>query len=824
MNLILSILLVLATLGFSTGSASQVTTASLPDDTHIIVSPTKILNTITPWMYGSCIEDVNHEIYGGLYAQRIFGESFEEPPNSSINGWTAYGGDWNLSDGALHVGADAGAKLVRQGTVVGDGTVACDVRFADASGDNAGLILRVSDPHTGPDPWIGYEISLSAHNRTLILGRHRHNWELLKGVPATVSAGVWHRLRVEMKGTTLRIYLDESVNPLIEYTDEKDFLAPGFIGVRTWNSQVAFRHLTITVGTKTISEGLDGSEQNRNGLVLSRNWDPIVTGSAKPGFVWDSSSAYNSLHSQQILHRGGVGTVGIANRGLNRWGIAVQKGNAMQGHLYVRCLSKSLPFVVALQSADGSRIYAQQRLTAAGGRWTRYDFRLLATATDPSARFGLWLERPGGIAVDQVYLSNTGAALFKGGVFRADIGNALVKERLTFLRYGGTMVNAPQYRWKQMIGNRDKRPQYRGHWYPYSTNGFGIEEFLKFCEAAHIEPAFAINCDETPEDAADLVEYLNGPVASVWGAKRAANGHPKPYNVHYIEIGNEEGLDGNPDWYQHYLERFKLLYATMHSRDPSVKYVIAAWWNAEEPLCKQIAQELGDKAALWDVHVDADNLRDGDRVDHTLTRMQELFNEWIPGSPLRACIFEENGNRHDLQRALGHALILNVAQRHGDFVQMDCPANCLQPMGQNDNGWDQGQVFFLPDKVWGMPPYYAQQMAAQNHLPLRVDCETTSPDNDLDVTATTSKDHKTLVLEVVNSGAVSHNASVQLIGFVPADTPADTWTLSGDLTAVNTPDSPEHVRSVHSRRNITGSSFSHVFEPYSYTILRLRQH
>jgi hypothetical protein len=432
-------------------------------------------------------------------------------------------------------------------------------------------------------------------------------------------------------------------------------------------------------------------------------WDPIVTGSVYARFLWDGKQAYNTAHSQQIMHLGGAGRAGIANRGLNRWGIAVRKGCEMQGSLYL--LGASAPEVtVALQSADGSRTYGTQRLSAANGKWTRHNFKLLPTADDPKARFAIWLDRPGTVSLDQVYLSDTGSSLFRAGPFRADIGNGLMNEGLTFLRYAGTMVNAPGYRWKQMIGPRDRRPLYRGNWYPYSTNGFGIEEFLQFCEAARTEPAFAINIDETPEDAADLVEYLNGPAASVWGAKRAANGHPKPYRVRYIEIGNEEGLDGSRAWYSRYLDRFQKLYAAMRPKDSTVQYVIAAWWNPKEPMCREIAQSLRDKAALWDVHVDGDGLRDADRTDRTLTEMEQLFREWIPGSAMRACIFEENGGRHDLQRALGHARNLNVALRHGDFVRMDCPANCLQPFGQNDNGWDQGQLFFLPVRVWGIPP------------------------------------------------------------------------------------------------------------------------
>ncbi len=812
-----------AALVFPNGKAPQKTPMSTKpvNDARIVVSPGTVVNKITPWMTGSCIEDVNHEIYGGLYAQRIFGESFEEPPASPVGGWTAYGGDWEPRSGALHVGASAGAKLVRQSPVVGDGSVACDVQFADKSGDNAGLIVRVSDPRIGPDAWVGYEISLSVRNQSLILGRHRNNWEPLTSVPTPIEPGRWYKLRVDLQGATLRIFVDEATKPLLEYTDDKAALPAGLVGVRTWNSRAAFRNLTVTANGKTETEPLGDADADARATV-SGMWDAVATGNAQAHFTRKSGDAYNSEHWQEIVHRGGVGTVGTANRGLNRWGISVRKGQPMQGHFYLKGQA-GVPVTVALQSADGARTYASQKLTTGGETWTRRDFTLHPNATDPNARFALWLDKPGRIGVDQIYLSDTGKALFGGGPFRADIGNALKEQGLTFLRYGGTMVNAPEYRWKKMIGDRDKRPQYRGHWYPHSTNGFGIEEFVQFCEAAHIEPAFAINIDETPDDAADLVEYLNGSAKTVWGAKRAANGHPKPYNVHYIQIGNEEGLDGNADWYRRYLERFKLLYEAMRPRDPNVHYVIAAWWNADEPLCKKIAQELNGKAALWDLHVGGDNLRDADDVDKTLTRMKQCFDEWIPGSNMRVGIFEENGNRHDLQRALGHARILNVTERHGDFVLMDCPANCLQPYEQNDNGWNQGQVFFTPDKVWGMPPYWAQQMAAQNYQPLRVACETSSPNNDLDTTATKSADNKTLVLKIVNSGAVAHHAALNLGDFTPKSAPTEIWTLAGELTARNTPDAPEKIRSIRSQQSVSAATFDYTFPAHSYTVLRLNR-
>jgi len=91
-----------------------------------------------------------------------------------------------------------------------------------------------------------------------------------------------------------------------------------------------------------------------------------------------------------------------------------------------------------------------------------------------------------------------------------------------------TLAVQSLFLFKNMIGDPDKRPPYRGHWNHYSTNGFGIEEFLRYCEATNITPSFAVNIYETPQDMADMIEYLNGDASTPWGAKRAKNGHPKP--------------------------------------------------------------------------------------------------------------------------------------------------------------------------------------------------------------------------------------------------------------------------------------------------------
>ena len=773
-------------------------------------------------MTGSCIEDVNHEIYGGLYSQLIFGESFEEPPIpvSPIRGWAAYGGNWRIDGEALHVDANEGGKLVNDTIQLSDGSISCDVKLNDNTGANAALLVRVTDPHTGADNWNGYEISISARDRNVAIHRHHHDWHLLKAAPADIKPGQWTRLTVHMLGEALSVRLNDDLEPAIEFADTVDPLKSGQLGLRTWGSEASFRNITVNRDVGRPDHVPFHAALHADSGV-SGMWDAIHSGTAKGEYSWDADNPFNSEHSQRIVCKsGGSGVVGVANGGLNRWGISVRAGHTLGGKLYLREQDLIGSVSVALQNADGSRTYSKQRILHVGLKWEQREFRLNTRVTDPNARLAIWIDQPGTIWVDQVTLMPTGDDLFHKQPVRADIADSLEREGVKFLRYGGTMVNAPTYKFKNMLGDRDKRPQVKGNWYPYSTNGFGIEEFIQFCEAAHIEPAFAINIDETAQNAADMVEYLNGPAESPWGKRRALNGHKAPYGVRYIEIGNEEAIDGNKEWYRRYLERFEALEPAMHAKDPDLQLVIAAWWRSDEPLCRDIAQRLNGKAALWDVHVGGDGLRDGYDVDQELTTMQARLQEWAPGTSLKACIFEENGGRHDIQRALGHAHILNVTERHGDFVKMDCPANCLQPWLQNDNGWDQGQLFFTPDKVWGMPPYYAQQMAAQNYEPLCVQCAADRPNHVLDVSANSSEDAKTLVLKIVNLGSSSHKTQITLDGFTNLVPSAKTRTLSGKLTAVNTPAEPLRVVPVEGAIAVAGGKFEVDVKAYSYVVIR----
>ena len=136
-------------------------------DATITVDASKVEGSVTPWLYGACIEDVNHEIYGGLYDQRIFGESFEEPvPNPLFDDCSAYEGEWQVAGDELLCAAHAGAKLVYDPLEMAVGEVETELKFTrGGGGDNAGLLAGVSEPGNGADNFHGYEISLAADGR-----------------------------------------------------------------------------------------------------------------------------------------------------------------------------------------------------------------------------------------------------------------------------------------------------------------------------------------------------------------------------------------------------------------------------------------------------------------------------------------------------------------------------------------------------------------------------------------------------------------------------------------------------------------------------------
>ncbi len=800
----------------------------------IRVDAAKTVAHVTRYTTGACLEDVNHEVYGGLYSQMVFGESFQEPPvPPPVKGFATYGGQWEVSDGVASVGAGPGPRLISEHPAVGDGEVGVEVFLSGKARGVAGLILNVRDPAAGMDTFTGYEVSVSNEPGFVLLGRHRQNWEPIKTVPHPVPADQWVPLSVRRKGAAIEVLVDGK--SVLTYEDRDHPLGAGAIGLRPFDRTAKFRNLWLKVGDKATPLPLVAESKWDTGI--SGMWVGVRTGTAAGAFAVEPKAPFVGKQSQRVTFERGEGEFGIENRGLNRRGMSFVAGRPYEGFLWARA-EKETEVVVALENGNGQRTYARQRVKVPAGGWRKLEFSLFPDATATTGRLAVTLDRPGSVVLDHVFFQPGEWGRFQGLPVRKDVTDALVAGGFTVLRYGGSMVNAPGYKWKNMIGPRDRRPPYAGFWYPHSTNGWGIPDFLTFCEAAGFLAIPAFNLDETPRDMADFVEYANGPADSPWGTKRAADGHREPFRLKYLEVGNEEAVD------EAYFRKFEAIAEAVWPKDPDVVLVVGDFaYNGRitdpfafkrAPRIKSLAAhqkilELAkaNRRAVWfDVHVWNDKPRDPDELGGGIIGLRDFgaaLGKLCPGAEFKVCVFEENSGNHAMRRALAHAHAVNELERLGDLVPVVCCANCLQPDRQNDNGWDQGLVFLSPDQVWAQPPYFVTQMLASRYLPRVVEAEVTSPGNALDVTAKSDEKGRVLQLQVVNLDAKPVPAGLRVSGFTPARPAAEVVELAGRLDEVNTAADPRKVVPTERRWRhlLRHGTTDYTFPPHSFTIIRL---
>ena len=720
----------------------------------LTVDAGQVLCRVEPLIYGAGAEDVNHEIYGGLYDQKIFGEGFEEPAFTGINGFRAYDEQWSIVSGMAQLQTSRHGKLIYEAGQLSGSIVEVEVRMDDINAI-AGLIVNVTNPAGGADSFNGYELALNAKKGSFVLGKHQQNWQPISDTPMSFNPlGEWNKIRVLINGAKLKIYLNDSLIKTFE--DANSPLESGYIGLRSFGGSATFRNLKID--EKDIAFESDA-------LGVSGMWSPI--GDAT--FEHDNSNPFTGRFSQKIETPqpplGGV--KGIYNQGLNRWGISIEQDKPLHLSLYLK--GDSAKVQVALQSSEGSREYARAEIDGITEEWKRFDVKLTPNSDDPAGRFVIELAEEGTVWVDQVLLCTDSYP------FRADITEAFQQEHLTFLRYGGTMVNAREYMTRNMIGSRLERQPYYGHWYRYATNGFAIPEFVEFARLIGTEPTFAINIEDNPEDVIALLQYI------------------KHYGLRFIEIGNEECIGSSArSGYEHYVERYLTLYNAIHEVWPDLQFINAAWWRPKEvETMKYVFDSLDGKCDFWDYHPWTETPQQALNAETEIAQMKELFLRWNPNTTMRCAILEENGNTHDMTRALAHAVMLNVVRRAGGFVPLDSPANALQPYKQNDNGWDQGQIFFSPSQVWMQPPFYAQQMAATNHQPLLVKSSLTSSAG-LDYTATRNEKGDTLVLHIVNYDSSDRSLTLDLQNFDNVGSMRCIY-LCGTEKGENTPQSPTSI-------------------------------
>lgn len=785
------------------------------------------LHPVSHYLTGACIEDVNHEIYGGLYSQMIYGESFQDPaPGAELTGFKIFGGQWRPSaDGTLQASGDNGAKIVAETPGSETGEVAVELLFVEAHDGNAGLILAVNDAKEGADAFSGYEVSLETSGH-LVLGRHRQNWEPIHRVACDVPLNQWISLAVQISGDTLEIRVNGKM--VDRYQDTEHPLHSGAVGLRVWNREARFRNLRVTTGDHQAILPFAAVPRPE----VSSQWRAINSGDAQSTCHLDKDHPFLGTQSQSLAFTHGTGMVGIENHGLYPEGMAFAAGKPYDGCIWARSV-QPCKCSVALIDGEHGDLLAQAQLNVTGVGWQKLDFTLTPGGSTEHGRFAIELAKPGAITVGYAFLEPGDWGRFAGLPVRREVAQGMIDQGITVLRYGGSMVNADEYRWKKMLGPRDRRPPYRGLWHPCSSNGWGIIDFLNFCEAAGFLGIPDFNVNESPQDLADFVEYVNGPVGSVWGARRAADGHPQPYHLKYLELGNEERVDDR------YAAKFEALAKSIWAKDPGIIPVVGDFCyqrpfadafhvtGADSGIKTLAGQQrvlrfakACDHEVWFDVHVWTEGPRPGSSLDGAIS-FRNALKQVAEGARFHVCIFELNANNPTQRRALANAVAIQKLERDGGFPVVTS-ANGLQPDGQNDNGWDQGLLFLNPDKVWLQPPGCITRMLSQNYEPQLVECHVTDAADLLDTSAKRSDDGKTLVLQVVNLSDKPVTATLKVDGFVPQLPTAKVEELAGPLDAKNTADDSRHIqsRSFTWNHQMQSGSADYEFPPSSFTVLK----
>ena len=500
---------------------------------------------------------------------------------------------------------------------------------------------------------------------------------------------------------------------------------------------------------------------------------------------------------------------GVSNAGY--WGMAVRPHTKYSGSFYAKVGQQNPGTVTAaLINNDTGKILAQAQIELTPGPWSRYAFTL-ATATDvkPSAanHLELTVTRPGTVSLQLVSLFPPTYKDRANGN-RADLMELMAAMHPKFLRLpGGNYLEGDliedRYDFKKTIGPLVHRAGHQAPWSYWSTDGLGTLEFLNWCEDLKIEPVLAVyagyalkgayihpgkDLEPYVQDALDEVEYVTGGVDTKWGAIRAQNGHPAPFPLHYIEIGNEDQFDKSGS----YPARFEQFALALRKKYPQYKLIITA----------QV--EIKNAAAapdLIDDHYYKSAAEMFDLVHHydsaPRTGPKVFVGEWATrsGSP--------TPNFGD---ALGDAAWMTSMERNSDLILISSYAPMLVNVNPGAMQWSTDLIGFDALRAYASPSYYAQALFA-GHVGDGTAKTTMTGAGPSDLarffySATVSSTQHVLHVKLVNASNHDQPLTLDLTG-ISARTAKMTTLHAASFQATNSITSPEAIKPIESTLRIT---------------------
>jgi len=556
-------------------------------------------------------------------------------------------------------------------------------------------------------------------------------------------------------------------------------------------------------------------------------WDLVRRGNAVASRSLDNSTGPSEALSYSMkltVTSASTGNeAGLTNPGY--WGFGLRPSTTYSGSLYARADSTETgPITVRMVNNATGSTEAQAQVILKPGAWTRYEYKLTTRAISPSMANHLefTVSHPGTVWLQLISLMPPTFNNRPNGN-RPDLMNRMAGMHPKFLRLPGGnylegMTVEDRFDWKKTIGPLLNRRGHQGPWSYWSTDGLGLLEFLEWCEDLKVEPVLAVyagyslggshvgtgkDLEPYVQDALDEVEYVTGDTNTRWGAERARDGHPAPFPLHYIEVGNEDYLDNSGS----YPARYAQFAEALHKRYPQYK-LIATDGNSgyETRVHPDISDEHYYKspAEMMDIvhHYDKAS-RSGPKI---------FVGEWATrsGSP--------TPNFGD---ALGDAAWMTSMERNSDLIVMASYAPLLANVSPGAMEWPTDLIGFDAATTYASPSYWAQSLFAGHLGDGTAESSISGENQRFFYSATVSAKEKVLHLKLVNASSIDQRLSLQLAGIKGARTVSITSLHGATFEATNSITNPNAIHPIQSTASVHDGVWSHTVPALSIQVIDL---
>ena len=562
---------------------------------------------------------------------------------------------------------------------------------------------------------------------------------------------------------------------------------------------------------------------------------------------------------------------GIANGGY--WGIPVRPNTTYHASFYTQGKNFSGPLTVSLVhlvSTNGQTIKSQgfqwppgemtspiasATIPKISGDWQKYEVTL-TTAGDVETSKDNWLvistTKPGTFWHHHGTVWFQQVSLFpptynhRANGNRPDIMQLLADMNPKFLRLpGGNYLEGDyineRFNWKETIGDISQRPGHRSPWNYWSTDGFGLMEYLDWCEDLHMEPLLAVfagyalkhnyikpgpDLEPYVQDALDEIEYVNGDPTTKWGAQRAKDGHPAPFPLHYVEVGNEDWFDRSGS----YEGRFAQFFNAIKAKYPQLQVIATTPVKSVTPDFVDEHYYRSQEQMEAQSHMYDTREREGPKV---------FVGEWATrvGRPTP-----------NMAGALGDAAWMCCMERNSDLVLLESYAPLFVNVSDLARGgsmqWPSDLIGYDALTSYGSPSYYAQKMFSTHHgddvlatdsqdIPTyswqpptgRGQSQRPAPREVPQIFYDATRDSQSgiIYLKVVNRQSTAQPVHIQISGASSVETEGEALVLKANAPDdTNSIQEPVKIAPITEKIDGLGTDFTREFPPYSITILELK--